>query len=140
MWCRKSLLIFKSEIILSILQCWIKNYHKSLDLTSVYYLQVSVVLQSRQTGLGAQLRVLCGLHDKPLQSCPTLCNSTDCSPSGSSVHGILQARILEWVAMSSSGDLPDYTHVSEVSCTDRQIHYHQCHVSSSQGLTRPKSK
>ena len=31
------------------------------------------------------------------QSCPTLCNPTDCSPPGSSVHGILQARILEWV-------------------------------------------
>ena len=31
------------------------------------------------------------------ESCPTLCNPTDCSPSGSSVHGILQARILEWV-------------------------------------------
>ena len=33
-----------------------------------------------------------------LQSCPTLCNPRDCSPPGSSVHGILQARILEWVA------------------------------------------
>ena len=32
------------------------------------------------------------------QSCPTLCNPTDCSPPGSSVHGILQARTLEWVA------------------------------------------
>ena len=31
----------------------------------------------------------------------------DCSPPGSSVHGILQARILEWVAISSPGDLPD---------------------------------
>ena len=31
----------------------------------------------------------------------------DCSPSGSSVHGILQARILEWAAMPSSRDLPD---------------------------------
>ena len=31
----------------------------------------------------------------------------DCSPPGSSVHGILQARILEWVAMPSSKDLPD---------------------------------
>ena len=30
-----------------------------------------------------------------------------CSPPGSSVHGILQARILEWVAISSPGDLPD---------------------------------
>ena len=51
-----------------------------------------------------------------LQSCPTLCNSMDCSPSGSSVHGILQARILEQVALSSSGDLLDQTRVSEVSC------------------------
>ena len=36
------------------------------------------------------------------QSYPTLCNPMDCSPPGSSVHGILQARILEWVAMPSS--------------------------------------
>ena len=48
------------------------------------------------------------------QSCPTLCDPGDCSPPGSSVHGILQARILEWVAISfsisfspSPGDLPD---------------------------------
>ena len=36
------------------------------------------------------------------QSCPTLCNPMDYSPPGSSVHGVLQARILEWVAMPSS--------------------------------------
>ena len=36
------------------------------------------------------------------QRCPTLCNPMDCSLPGSSVYGILQARILEWVAMSSS--------------------------------------
>ena len=36
------------------------------------------------------------------QSCPTLCNPVDCSPPGSSVHGILQARILEWVAIPFS--------------------------------------
>ena len=35
---------------------------------------------------------------KSIQSCPTLCDPIDCSPPGSSVHGILQARILEWVA------------------------------------------
>ena len=39
---------------------------------------------------------------KSLQSCPTLCDPTDGSPPGSSVHGILQARTLEWVAISSS--------------------------------------
>ena len=36
------------------------------------------------------------------QSCPSLCDPTDCSPLYSSVHGILQARILEWVASSFS--------------------------------------
>ena len=39
---------------------------------------------------------------KSLQSCPTLCNPIDGSPPGSPVPGILQARILEWVAISSS--------------------------------------
>ena len=43
--------------------------------------------------------VLCA---KSLQSCPILCDSMDGSPPASSVHGILQARILEWVAISSS--------------------------------------
>ena len=38
---------------------------------------------------------------------PILCDPMDCSPPGSSVHGILQARILEWVAMPSSKDLPN---------------------------------
>ena len=37
-----------------------------------------------------------------LQSCPTLLDHMDCSPQGSSVHGVLQARIREWVAMPSS--------------------------------------
>ena len=44
---------------------------------------------------------------KLLQSCPTLCNPMDCDPPRSSVHGILQARILEWVALLSSRGSPD---------------------------------
>ena len=47
------------------------------------------------------------MHAKSLQLCLTLCDPMDCSPAGSSVHGILQERILEWVAMPSSKDLPD---------------------------------
>ena len=42
------------------------------------------------------------LHTKSLQLCLTLCDPMDCSPPGSCVHGILQARILEWVAVPSS--------------------------------------
>ena len=54
-----------------------------------------------------------GKHDiinasaKSLQSCPTLCNPMNYSSPASSVHGILQARILEWVTMLSSRNLPD---------------------------------
>ena len=46
-----------------------------------------------------------GMH--AFQSCLILCDSTTWDPLGSSVHGISQARILEWVAISSSRDLPD---------------------------------
>ena len=41
------------------------------------------------------------------QSCPTLCDPKDCSPPGSSVHGIFQARILLWVPFPTTGDLSD---------------------------------
>ena len=51
------------------------------------------------------------------QLCPTLCNPMDCSPLGSPVHGILQARILEWVAIPFSRGSPqprDQTGVSQI--------------------------
>ena len=51
------------------------------------------------------------------QSCPTLCDPMDCSPPGSSVHGILQASILEWVAMPFSKGLPRLRDRTQVSCT-----------------------
>ena len=47
------------------------------------------------------------VHAKSLQSCLTLCHPMHRSPSGFSVHRILQARILEWVAIPSPGDLPN---------------------------------
>ena len=46
--------------------------------------------------IGQTFRRYVCVHVKSLQSCPTLCNRMDCSPPGSSVHGILQARILEY--------------------------------------------
>ena len=51
-------------------------------------------------GFGAILIIVAAA--KSLQSCPTLCDPRDCSPPGSHVPGILQARTLEWVAISSS--------------------------------------
>ena len=60
------------------------------------------------------------------QSYLTLCHPIHCSPPGFSVHGILQARTLEWVAISSSRESSqprDWTHVSCVSFIDRQVLY-----------------
>ena len=54
-----------------------------------------------------------------VQSCLTLCDPVDCSLLGSSVHGIFQARVLEWVAISfcrGSSQPRDWTHLSNVSC------------------------
>ena len=51
---------------------------------------------------GRQLKVETAAVAKSLQSCPTLCDPVDGSPPGSPVPGILQARTLEWVAISSS--------------------------------------
>ena len=70
---------------------------------------------------------------KVTQSCPPLCDSVDCSPSGSSVHGILQTIILEWVAISfprGSSKPRDRTLVSHMagrfftSWATREAHEH----------------
>ena len=50
------------------------------------------------------------------QSCPTPCGPVDCSPPGSSLHGILQARILEWVAISFSRGSSQPRDRTQVSC------------------------
>jgi len=50
----------------------------------------------------SQARILVAAAAKLLQSCPTLCDPIDGSPPGSPVPGILQARTLEWVAISFS--------------------------------------
>ena len=60
------------------------------------------------------------------QSCLTLCDPMYCSPPGSSVPGILQARIQEWVAISfsrGSSQLRDSTCISYISCIGRRLLY-----------------
>ena len=61
------------------------------------------------------------------KTCVPLCDLRGCSPPGFSVHGTLQARILEWAAISSSSvssRLRDRTRVFYVSCFDRRVLYH----------------
>ena len=85
------------------------------------------------------------------QSCPTLRNPTDCSPQGSSVHGIFQARILEWVSISFRGSSwpRDRTQVSHVAgrhfinWATREAHLHAEGVIIShfaKGRTGPEGK
>ena len=50
------------------------------------------------------------------QSCPTLCDPMDCSLPGSSLHGILQARVLEWVAITFSKGSSQPRDRTRVSC------------------------
>ena len=69
------------------------------------------------------------------QLCLLPCSPKDCSLPVSSVHGILQARILEWVAISYSRRSPqprDRTHISDISCIGRWVLYHCATV-----LSRP---
>ena len=61
----------------------------------------------KNTGVGCHFLLQCmkGKSESEVaQLCPTLCDPMDCSPLGSSVHGILQARTLEWVALPFSRD------------------------------------
>ena len=77
------------------------------------------------------IKVSQGHEDNPPCACSSCVRLSatlwDVAPAGSSVHGISQARILEWVAISSSrrSSRPkDLTHVSCVSCTGRRVLYH----------------
>ena len=75
--------------------------------------------------------VLSGHACEVVQSCSTLWDPKDCSPQGSSVHGILQARILEWVAGPSSRGSSQprgQTCIPYISCTGSWVLYYSCHL------------
>ena len=55
------------------------------------------------------------------QLCPTLCDPMDCSPPGSSVHGILQVRILKWIVISSSRESSRPRNRTQVSCITGRV-------------------
>ena len=83
-------------------------------------------------GLPLPLSSLFTMQAKSLQSCLSLCD-LDYSPPVSYVPCILQARILQWVAMpfSRGSSWPgDRTRVPYVSCIGRRVLYHQCHLRS----------
>ena len=88
-----------------------------------------VLTPSRHQALRCQSAVtrLLMLCAKLLQACLTLCDHTDGSPPGSSVHRALLARILEWVAVPSSGGISWPRDRTCISCISRRVldHYHR---------------
>ena len=64
------------------------------------------------------------MRAKSLQLWPTLCDPTACGPQESSVHGISQAKILEWVAISTSKESFPPRDQTCISCIGRHILYH----------------
>ena len=90
-----------------------------LDLQSLFILHNLIIIPINQSSHFSHPYHLATAAAKSLQSCPTLCDPTEGSPPGSPVHGILQARMLEWVAISFSEHLATTTLISaSVSLTN----------------------
>ena len=110
------------SLYLQICACFVYSFiYFSYISEIMHYLSCSVWLISLSVILSAAAAA------KSLQLYPTLCHPADCSPPGSSVHGILQARMLEWVPMPSSrgsSRLRNWTHISYVSCIGRRLAPH----------------
>ena len=85
-------------------------------------------VDSDWVGLG----ILYACMPNHFKSCLTLCDPTECSRPGFSVPGILQARILGWVAISSSGDLP-HSGIKQVSPELAGKFLPYCHLGSPPG-------
>ena len=117
--------------------------HMACKTYNIYYSTIfqknfATLKKKNQTQGGSLSRTYCHVRKIPklrcvhscmlsLQSYPTLCDLMDCSPPGSSVHRILQARILEWIAMPSSrvsSQPKDGTRFSYISCIGRRVLYH----------------
>ena len=102
---------------------WGSLFHRDWT-SSLFFLVHSCCPSGNETGMPSHC-ASCSCRAKSLQSCLTLCNPMNYSPRGSSVHGILQARILERVAMPSSrgSSRPRDQTLLCLACTGRQILY-----------------
>ena len=99
-----------------------------LCLFFFFFLTVVATMTWQQQKLIFTENLLCiFLHCMCAQWCPTLCDPMDWGPPGSSIHGIFQARVLEWVGIScsrGSSRPKNWTHVYCISCAGRWIPYH----------------
>ena len=102
--------------------CWMNRWttYCSVVFQSQKAVHFINVTESQKSGHTHKTSVThcCAVLDLVAQSCPTLCNPMGCSPPGSSVHGVLQARMLEWVAVlfsRGSSQPRDQTQVSRIA-------------------------
>ena len=93
---------------------WSPQLHPQKKLLRAFVLRQTPKIRTKRS-LSSFTLMLCMLCEVA-QSCPTLCDPVDCSPPGSSVHGILEARILEWVAISFSRGSFRPRDQTQVSC------------------------
>ena len=101
-------------------ECWALSQLFHSPLSSIA--RPSLIIWGRKdAGRSTSMTICC--CSLVTKSRPTLCNAMDCSPPGSSVHGILQARILEWIAISFSRGSSWPMEPTRVSCICRQILY-----------------
>ena len=90
----------------------------------LYSVLWTTLTKSQSFGFNNSWRKGCCCCRLIAKSCPTLSNPMDCSPPGSCVHGISQARILEWVAISLSKGSSRPKDQTWVSCIGKWILYH----------------
>ena len=95
--------------------------------TAAYQAPLGRDFLGKSTGVGCHFLLQCMKvknESQVAQSCPTLSDPIDCSLPGSSVHGILQARVLEWVAIAFS-DICIYRYIIATVLAIFSVIYHQ---------------
>ena len=128
LWIATALALFVEKVSfpsLNVFFTCVKNQLGKLVWVYFWFLYFVPLIYVSISASSTQFWLLC-VHVKLLQSCLTLCSPMDCSPPDSSVLGILQARRLEWVAMSSTKGYSqpiDWTWVSCVFSIVWQILY-----------------
>ena len=110
-------MLFKKTVFLLFLQRdfnYARRASKKLLLKFFFFFNCGIIALQCCIGFCCKNKVnqLCTCA----QSCPTLCEPMDCSPTGSSVHGIFQARILEWVSISFSRESSQPRNWNCISC------------------------
>ena len=97
-------------------------FNMSFNLYIMCSFLKSLKIDSIQMAVSLNISPVCACS--VAKSCPTLCYHMNCSPLGSFVHGIFQARILGWVAIFSSRESSQPRDQTHVSCIGRLILYH----------------